>query len=52
MPQPTPIKTEGSRITFEADLGTGVDPAELKGKSLTLTFVGAAGQSQTAWQLD
>lgn len=50
-----PKKTQpnGSGIqTFEVDLATGVDIAEIKGKTLLVTMVSAAGQSEATWKID
>jgi DsbC/DsbD-like thiol-disulfide interchange protein len=42
----------GPVLRFEIDLATGVEPAELKGKTLTFTLVSAAGQSEAARTID
>lgn len=52
---PLPKRTAsaaGAPLRFEVDLATGVDPAELKGKTLTVTLVSAAGQSEAARTID
>jgi DsbC/DsbD-like thiol-disulfide interchange protein len=52
---PLPKRTaEGKdgRITFEVDLTQGADPTGLKGKTLTITLVSAAGHSETQWTVD
>ena len=38
--------------TFEVDLATGVDIAEIKGKTLVVTMVSATGQSEATWKID
>ncbi len=38
--------------TFEIDLATGVDIAEIKGKTLVVTMVSATGQSEATWKID
>jgi DsbC/DsbD-like thiol-disulfide interchange protein len=38
--------------TFEIDLATGVDIAEIKGKTLLVTMLSATGQSEATWKLD
>lgn len=50
-----PTKTStgtGGVQTFTVDLATGVDTAELKGKTLLITLVSSAGQSEATWKLD
>ena len=37
---------------IEFDLSQGIDVADLKGRELRLTFVGASGASETTWKLD
>lgn len=43
---------DGKLVTFEFDLTNGADVADLKGRELRLTFVGASGQSEATWKLD
>lgn len=43
---------DGSLVTFEFDLTRASDIADLKGRELRLTFVGATGQSETTWKLE
>ena len=38
--------------TFEVDLATGIEVAELKGKVLTVTMVSVAGASEATWKVD
>lgn len=50
---PKKVQAAGGGVqTFEVDLATGVDIAEIKGKSLVVTMVSGAGQSETTWKLD
>ena len=42
----------GGTQTFEINLATGVDVAELKGKTLLVTMVSAGGQSEATWKVD
>jgi DsbC/DsbD-like thiol-disulfide interchange protein len=50
LPKVTPVGG-GSLVTFEFDLTQASDIADLKGRELKLTFVGASGQSETTWEL-
>jgi DsbC/DsbD-like thiol-disulfide interchange protein len=53
VPQPLALgEGDKNRRSYVVDLRTGVEPADLKGKRLTLTLVGEAGQSQADWLLD
>ena len=50
-----PKKIQGASAsvqTFEIDLATGVDIAEIKGKTLVVTMVSATGQSEATWKID
>jgi DsbC/DsbD-like thiol-disulfide interchange protein len=38
--------------TFEIDLATGIEVGDLKGKTLLVTMVSAAGQSEATWKVD
>ena len=49
---PRKTGSTGGLQTFELDLSTGVDVAELKGKTLLVTMVAAAGQSEATWKVD
>lgn len=52
---PLPRKTTEARdgkVTFEIDLSSGAEPADLKGKTLTVTLVSSAGQSEASWTID
>lgn len=51
VPLPKVTPAGGSLVTFEFDLTQASDIAELKGRELRLTFVGASGQSETTWEL-
>lgn len=42
----------GANVTFAINLDTGVEAAELKGKTLLITMVSAAGQSEATWKVD
>lgn len=47
LPLPTIVRSKDGLTTFEVDLSNGVDVKALIGKSLTVTLVGAKGQSET-----
>lgn len=49
---PKKTRSAGNVLTFEIDLATGVDVAELKGKTLVVTMVGGGGQSEATWKID
>lgn len=52
---PLPLRTgeaQGDVVRFEIDLADGVDLAELKGKTLLLTLVSDAGQSEASFKLE
>lgn len=52
---PLPVKTldrGGGHLTFEVDLGSDVDLAALKGKTLTATLVGDNGASVATFRTD
>lgn len=51
---PVPKKTSdaNSRATYEVDLSDGVDFQALRGQNLTVTLVGAKGQSQAVIKID
>jgi DsbC/DsbD-like thiol-disulfide interchange protein len=42
----------GPLQTFEVDLATGIEVGDLKGKTLLVTMVSAAGQSEATWKVD
>ncbi len=42
----------GATQTFEVDLATGIEPGDLKGKTLLVTMVSATGQSEATWKVD
>jgi DsbC/DsbD-like thiol-disulfide interchange protein len=42
----------GSMQTFVVDLATGIEPLELKGKTVVVTMVSASGQSETNWKIE
>ncbi len=42
----------GSTQTFVVDLATGIEPAELKGKTVVVTMVSATGQSEASWKIE
>lgn len=49
---PLPQKAKeaaGDRVEFSVDLSDGVDVAEIAGKTLTLTMIGAKGQAEARW---
>jgi DsbC/DsbD-like thiol-disulfide interchange protein len=45
-------EARGDTVQFKVDLADGVDLAELKGKTLLLTLVSAAGQSEATFKLE
>lgn len=45
-------EAKDGKLVFEVDLTQGADPADLKGKTLTVTLVSATGQSEAAWTID
>ncbi|MEQ1613439.1 MAG: protein-disulfide reductase DsbD domain-containing protein [Hyphomicrobiaceae bacterium] len=51
LPKKSQSATAGVQ-TFEVDLATGVDIAEIKGKAVVVTMVSAAGQSEATWKID
>ncbi len=42
----------GAIRTFVVDLATGVEPGELKGKTVLITMVSASGHSEASWKID
>ena len=42
----------GTTQTFVVDLATGIEPGELKGKTVVVTMVSAAGQSEASWKIE
>ncbi|MEW5964965.1 MAG: protein-disulfide reductase DsbD domain-containing protein [Pseudomonadota bacterium] len=54
LPIPLPRKTaeRGDVLTFEADLSSGVDLADLAGQTLQLTLIGGEGQSEAEMKVD
>jgi DsbC/DsbD-like thiol-disulfide interchange protein len=50
MPKAPGVAT-GNTTRFTVDLSTGVEPAELKGRTLTLTMVSSAGSSEATAKL-
>lgn len=42
----------GAIRTFVVDLATGVEPGELKGKTLLITMVSASGHSEASWKIE
>lgn len=48
VPMTKMVQTTGAVRRFEIDLTAGADPADLKGKVLTVTLVGDMGQSATS----
>jgi DsbC/DsbD-like thiol-disulfide interchange protein len=50
MPAAKPVIT-GNVARFTVDLSSGVEPAELKGRTLTLTFVSPTGASEATYKL-
>lgn len=42
----------GTSQTFEVDLATGVEPGELKGKTVLVTMISATGQSEATWKIE
>jgi DsbC/DsbD-like thiol-disulfide interchange protein len=52
VPMPTaPASVSGTTARFTVDLSSGVDPMELKGRTLTLTFVSPTGASEAIYKL-
>lgn len=51
---PLPVKTamEGNRVRFEVDLTQEAEADELRGKTLRITTVSEAGQSETSWTIE
>jgi DsbC/DsbD-like thiol-disulfide interchange protein len=45
-------EASGNVVRFEVDLDPGVEPEELRGKTLVLTMVSDAGQSETTWKVE
>lgn len=54
VPIPLPRKTaeRDGVLTFEADLSSGVDLADIAGQTLRLTLIGAEGQSEAELKVD
>lgn len=52
VPVPKKVTDEAGHAVYEADLSDGVDFKALKGQNLTVTLVGAKGQSETVIKLD
>ncbi len=44
--------SSGAVQTFEIVLDSGIEPGNLKGKTLTLTMVAKTGQSEAAWKVN
>lgn len=42
----------GAIRTFVVDLATGVEPGELKGKTVLITMVSASGHSEASWKIE
>ncbi len=42
----------GTTQTFTIDLATGIEPGELKGKTVLITMVSASGQSEATWKVE
>ena len=45
-------KDDGEVQRFEGELGSGLEPKEIRGKTLTVTMVSANGQSEAAFTLE
>lgn len=52
VPLPTPMADQGSVRRFMVELDTGVEPRDLKGKTLVVTLVSDAGSSEFGWRVD
>ena len=52
VPLPVKTQTRGDTARFEADLTQGAEPDELRGKTLRITMVSDAGQSEALWKLE
>lgn len=52
LPLPVRVSTAAGRSIFSVDLTQGADEAALKHKTLTVTLVGAKGQSETTIRID
>ena len=51
LPQKTGATT-GTTQTFAINLATGIEPGELKGKTVLITMVSASGQSEATWKVE
>ncbi len=51
LPKKVGAATDAIR-TFVVDLATGVEPGELKGKTLLITMVSASGHSEASWKIE
>lgn len=52
VPLPRKVAERDGVVTFEADLASGIDASELRGKTLRLTLIGAAGHSEADVKVD
>ena len=51
VPLPTRVAVKSDTISFEVDLSEAA-PEELRGKTLRITMVSDAGQSEAYWTID
>jgi DsbC/DsbD-like thiol-disulfide interchange protein len=51
VPLPKRVDAAGGIVRFEVDLSRGGNAQDLKGKTLTLTFVSKAGASEATWSV-
>ena len=52
LPLPRKVAETAGTITFEVDLASGLEAKDLQRKTLTLTAVSDAGQSETTWLVE
>lgn len=52
VPMPGKVGGSGDTLRFEAELGSGLEPKDLQGKTLTVTLVGPQGQSVVTFKID
>jgi hypothetical protein len=45
-------KDEGEVQVFETELGSGLEPKDLRGKTLSATMISGKGQSETPFTLE
>ncbi len=52
VPLPVKTTTNGDTVRFVADLTQGAEPDALRGKTLRITMISGAGQSEALWTLE